>query len=399
VLAKADIARAAGSGSEAKAAAHAINDFAFELHRKVAADGGNVVFSPASIAIALGMARAGARGETATQMDEVLRSVASDEYANWLNALDQALAQRNGTFSDDQGDPHELTLTIANAYFSQVGLGFEPAFLEALASRFGAGMQLVDFVRDPDAARGLINEWVKEHTAERIPEVLQPGDVTPSTRLALVNTIYLKAPWAAPFNAERTKTEPFTLLDGTKVSVPMMHDSSRLICAESAGWSAAEMAYVGGRLAMLVIVPDDLEAFEAGLDADGLDEVVSTLGTREAVPVVSLPRFSIETRTELAGVLAELGMPDAIDSAAADFSGMTTEVPLFINKVVHQANIDVDEKGTEAAAATVVGMDTGGGPPDECTVNANRPFLFVLRDRETSAVLFLGRVVDPSLKP
>lgn len=332
MLARANVARASGSGSEAKAAAHAINDFAFDLHRKVAADGGNVVFSPTSIAIALGMARAGARGETATQMDQVLRSVASDEHANWLNALDQALAERSGTFTDDERNEHELRLTISNAYFSQVGLGFEPQFLEALAARFGAGMQLVDFVRDPDAARGLINEWVKEHTAERIPEVLQPGDVTPFTRLALVNTIYLKAPWEAPFDAERTTTESFTRLDGTKVSVPMMHDSNRVICAEGAGWSAAEKSYSGNKLAMLIIVPEDLQTFEAGLDADGLDEVVAEIGTQEAVPIVSMPRFSIETRTELASVLANLGMPDAVDPAKAAFSGMTTEERLFIGR-------------------------------------------------------------------
>jgi serpin B len=398
-LAKADVARSAGSDAEARAAAAAINAFAFELHRKMSATGGNVVFSPSSVAIALGMARTGAVGKTGTEMDAVLHSVASEEHANWLNALDQVLAERSGTFQDDEGTSHELALDIANSYFAQRGFRFEAAFLGALAARFGAGMQLVDFKNDPEAARVLINAWANELTRGRIPEVLKPPDVKPSTRLALVNAIYLKAPWLRPFDLERTTAEAFTRPDGSAVEVPMMHAYSGAGCATGPGWGAFELAYIGGKMSMLVIVPDDLEAFEQALDPATLDRVFAAMAERVAVPIVSLPRFKFETRKELVPILADLGMPTALDRMLADFSAMTTEEPLFIAKVIHQANISVDEKGTEAAAVTVVGMDTGGGPSDECKVAATRPFLFALRDTETGAILFLGRVVDPTAAP
>ena len=394
-LARADVTRAAAGIDDATAAAAAINEFGFDLHRRLAANRDNVVFSPASVAIALGMARAGARGGTAAQMDLVLREMAADDHANWLNGLDQALASRSGTFQDSDGTDHELTLDIANAYFAQDDLAFEAAFLEALAARFGAGMQLVDFVADPEAARELINEWADEETRGRIPEVLQSGDVTEDTRLALVNAIYLKAPWQRPFLVERTTDQPFTRLDGSTVAVPTMpaeHGS----CAIGSGWGAFELPYIGNTLSMLVVVPDDLAAFEASLDGAVIATLTRALEDGFAGPRISLPRFDFETRAELGSILAALGMPDAFDPESADFSGMTNEAELFISKVIHQANISVDEKGTEAAAVTVVGVDVTSGPSTICTVHADRPFFFALRDGETGAILFMGRVVDPS---
>ncbi|HSL34484.1 MAG TPA: serpin family protein, partial [Candidatus Limnocylindrales bacterium] len=160
----ADLPRASASLDDAKAAAAAINDFGFDLHRRLSTKAGNVVFSPASVAIALGMARAGARGETAAQMEAVLREVASDDHATWLNGLDQLLAGRSGTFEDDEGTSHELVLDIANTYFAQRDYPLQETFLEVLATRFGAGMQLVDFIADSEAARGLINAWADEQT-------------------------------------------------------------------------------------------------------------------------------------------------------------------------------------------------------------------------------------------
>lgn len=395
-LAMADVARSPASDADARAAAAAINTFAFDLHRALAEDGGNVVFSPTSIAIALAMARAGARGETAVQMDAVLRAVASDDHAAWLNGLDQALASRSGTFLDDERNEHELLLDIANASFAQRDYPLEKAYLEALASRFGAGLYLVDFMADPEAARQQINAWARERTQERIPEVLQPPDVTSDSRLALVNAIYLKAPWQRVFEEKRTTTESFIRADGSRVDVPLMHSPGSAACATGEGWGAFELPYLGNTMSMLVIVPDDLEAFEAGLGPEVLAATLLAFETQIAVPDVALPRFEVETRANVASLLAALGMPDAFDPAAADFSGMTTADRLYVGRVIHQANISVDEKGTEAAAVTVVGMDTGGGPPDVCTVRADRPFLFAVRDRDTGAILFLGRVVDPS---
>jgi serpin B len=395
-LAMADVPRAAGSEAEARAAADAINAFAFDLHRRLVAGDKGLVFSPTSIAIALGMARTGAVGVTGTEMDAVLHAVPAGDYAKWLNSLDQALARRSGTFPDEEGTNHEISLDIANAYFAQRGLTFEDPFLGGLAEDFGAGMQLVDYETDPDAARQLINAWANEQTRGRIPEVLQPPDVTAATRLALVNAIYLKAPWYRPFMEDRTTTETFTRPDGDAVQVPMMHAGMGTRCASGPGWGAFELPYLGRELAMLVIVPDDLPAFEASLEPATIEAIETAMDEAQAVPEVSLPRFAFETRQELGSVLGALGMPRALDPELADFSAMTTEERLFIGKVIHQANISVDEKGTEAAAVTVVGMDTGGGPPDTCTVSANRPFLFAIRDTQTGAILFLGRITDPS---
>jgi serpin B len=395
-LAMADVPRAAGSEADAQAAADAINAFAFDLHRHLVAGDKGLVFSPTSIAIALGMARTGAVGATGTEMDAVLHAVPAGDYAKLLNSLDQALGERSGTFQDDDGKTHEISLDIANAYFAQRGLTFEDPFLEGLAEDFGAGMQLVDYETDPGAARELINAWASEQTRGRIPEVLQPPDVTTATRLALVNAIYLKAPWYRPFMEDRTTTEAFTRPDGDAVQVPMMHAGMGTSCATGPGWGAFELPYIGRELAMLVIVPDDIRAFEASLQPATIEAIEKAMDESVAVPQVSLPRFAFETRQELGTVLGALGMPRALDPELADFSAMTTEERLFIGKVIHQANISVDEKGTEAAAVTVVGMDTGGGPPDNCIVSANRSFLFAIRDTETGAILFLGRITDPS---
>lgn len=395
-LAMSDVARDPAEFADAEAAAEAINAFGFDLYRALTATGDNIVLSPASVAIALGMARTGARGQTASEMDAVLYDVAADDHAGWLNALDQALATRTTTFTDDEGTSHDQTLELANAYFAQQGFDFERAYLDALAARFGAGVHTVDYEQDPEAARGLINEWANEQTRGRIPAVLQPGDVNAGTRLALVNAIYLKASWARQFQEDQTVSAPFTRPDGTTVPVPMMRVGQAL-CAQGDGWAAADIGYLGGQLSMLLIVPDDLASFEADLDGDLVADIDAAFQATSAQADVTMPRFDIETRQELADILAALGMPSALDAERADFSGMTTAERLFIGKVIHQANISVDEKGTEAAAVTVVGMDTtGGGPSETCTAHADRPFLFAVRDVETGTVLFMGRVVDPS---
>jgi serpin B len=351
------------------------------------------VISPASIALALGMARAGAAGDTAAEMDAVLHEVASDENANLLNSLDAALAELNGTFEDDNGDRHEVALRIANASFAQHDVAWQPAYLDALASRFGAGLQLVDYIANPEASREAINGWVSDETEERIPDLLAPGSIDVDTRLVLVNAIYLKAPWLAPFQEEATTDDTFTTADGATVEVPMMRATESMRYGTADGWQAVELPYIGDGLAMMFIVPDDLAAIEASLDDDVFGEIVAALqpGTVE----LSMPRFSIETETTLKPLLSELGMPTAFTDRA-DFSPMTREVALAISEVVHQANIDVDESGTEAAAATAVIMRATSAPAVDLTLSIDRPFLFALRDTGTGAVLFLGRVTDPS---
>jgi serpin B len=394
VLAQANLPRASASAEDAIAAAAAINAFGLALYRKVAADGGNVVVSPASIALALAMARAGARGATATEMDAVLHDVANDANAAWLNALDRALAGRSGTFKDDSGKSQDVTLRIANSTFGQRGMTLVPAYLDALASRFGAGVRLVDYVTQTEAARKLINGWVDDQTEHRIPELLVPGVITTDTRLTLVNAIYLKAAWQTPFPESATKTAIFNLADGSTVETPVMATTTELPYAAGDGWRAVELPYIGGSLALTVIVPDDLAAFEDGLSAEQLAGIVSDLRAYDVT--LGLPKFGIETKAMLADVLVALGMPSAFDPNRADFSGITTDEALFISDVVHQANIDVDEKGTTAAAATAVVL-RGTAVPEHVALQVDRPFLFALRDVPTGAVLFLGRVSDPSV--
>ncbi len=393
-IARADVPRASADPAAASDAGAALSAFGLDLYRALAADEPNAVLSPTSIALALAMARAGARGQTAAEMDAVMRAVGSDENAAWLNALDQALATRSGTFEDASGAGLPVALRIANAPFAQKEMPLEPAYLEALASRFGAGLRLVDYVTETEAARQLINGWVDGQTERRIPELLAQGVLNRDTRLTLVNAIYLKAPWLRPFPAESTTPGAFTRADGSTVEVSMMSATAGMRHAAGTGWTAVEIPYIGGSLAMTAIVPDDLATFERALTADQLAAI--TAGLAETQVSLTFPKFSIETKIELADLLAALGMPTAFTDEA-DFSGITKAARLVISNVIHQANIDVDEKGTEAAAATAVVMEVTSAPAEPLTVQVDRPFLFALRDVPTGAILFLGRVGDPSI--
>lgn len=435
-----------GAGLEdgdAVAMSASINAFGLELFRAMLADpdlnldAKSVVFSPTSIALALGMARAGAHGETAAEMDRVLRAGGWEELASGLNALDRALDSRNATWQDPGLDPpaRELTLRTVNTSFAQRGWTIEQSYLDTIASAFGADLRLVDFETDREAARSTINAWVSDQTRKRIPHLLAPEDLLATTRLALVNAIYLKAGWLLEFERAETKSALFTRLDGSEVDVAMMHrlGGQEIPYAGGNGWQASELRYRGpgsAPLAMTLIVPDDLAAFEASVTEGQLGRITTALETqRERLQDVTslgiedcgdgtypysvslfMPRFGVETRAGLVGVLKALGMPLAFDKAFADFTGihvpLTPQERIYISAVVHQANIDVDERGTEAAAATAVVMSdtTGGcGPPTltprrEIILRLDRPFLFVLRDVETGAVLFMGRVTDPSTR-
>jgi serpin B len=282
----------------------------------------------------------------------------------------------------------------------------------------------------PEAARRTINAWVSRQTEHRIPELLLPPNVTTDTRLYLVNAMYLKANWLHPFQDDGTANRAFRRLDGSSVNVPTMQvrGEQDIPYLSGTGWKATELRYRGrgetNPLAMTLIVPDDLATFEDRLTATGLASITTSLTKelkrlREDIHVSSqpddcgsyayslrlfMPKFSIDTRSELGLALAALGMPLAFDPDRADFTGIhvpdATGASISISDVIHQANIDVDEKGTTAAAATAIGMDTGGctgpQPAKEVTFRLDKPFLFVLRDLETGAVLFMGRVVDPA---
>ena len=390
-----DVARQATDPAVAGAAASAVNAFGLDLYRAAPNElaNRNIVISPASVAIALSMAQVGAAGETADQMNTVLHDLVAAGEIGPINALDQALTSRTGTFKDTAGADQPVILRIANAPFGQRGLAIVPAYLDTVARGFGAGLRIVDYAADSEAARGLINGWVADQTEQRIKELLQKPDVLPYTRLILVNAIYLKAAWLTPFAKEATMPAAFRLPDGTKIQVPTMSTVAAMRYAAGSGWQAVELPYVGDQLAMMIVVPDDLSSFRASLTDDRFADLASALDS--ASVSLTLPKFGFTVRQDLAQILADLGMPLAF-SPEADFSGITAKERIAISKVIHQADIAVDEAGTEAAAATAVVMGDISGPAEPVTLHVDRPFVFAIRDVQTGAVLFLGQVTDPS---
>ena len=368
--------------------------FAADLYEQLA-DDGNMVFSPVSVYTALAMAYAGAAGSTADEMAELLAGdVERDEFQAAMNVLDQALESRNRSASEFEG---AVELSVANSLWGQDGMAFEQAFLDALATNYGSGMRIVDFIDGAarEEARLAINAWVAGETNDRIEDLIAAGVLDAMVRLVLVNAVYLNAAWAAPFEEAATADQPFTLLNGDEVSVPMMRQAGTLPYVDGEGWQAIRIPYAGNELGMVVILPDQgsFEQVEASL-ADGFLDGVSRALSSNAVEL-SLPKFEIRTQIGLVPPLQSMGLREAT-STAADFSGMTGARDLFISDVVHEAWISADEAGTEAAAATAVIMSLTAAPQDPVLFSVDRPFIFVLQDIETESILFMGRVVDPS---
>ena len=369
--------------------------FALDLLPYVIAESGNAFFSPVSIHQALTMASAGALGDTLAQMHGTLHvDTLADAHAA-QNALDLSLAAAGDTplQEGETGDP--LALEIANSLWGDPAMVWKQPFLDTLAVNYGAGLQLTDFQADPDAARELINAWVAEQTRDRIKGLLPSGSITELTRMVMVNAIFFKGSWSEAFEPANTRSEAFTRAPGDTVDVDMMHGGGELLGMQGEGFVAARLPYAGHRASMLLIVPDDLEAFEAELDAAKLAEITGGLQTY-AVDL-SMPKFEMTIGAKLKTPLKALGMVAPFE--AADFSGMSDGDALTISEVIHQAFVKVDEEGTEAAAATAVifaGTTAEPAPPAPLTVRADKPFLFIIRDDRTGAPLFVGRITDPS---
>ncbi len=327
------------------------NVFAFDLYH--ALDGENLIFSPYSVSLALAMTYAGARGSTETQMADTLHFALPQETLHpTFKTLDESLPRAVDGATDES-----FRLNVANALWGQAGYPFLPAFIDLLNENYGAGLQQMDFATDPEAARLQINDWVSEQTAQRIKDLLQPGTIDTATRLVLTNAIYFKAAWLMKFEADFTEDGPFTLLDGTQVTVPLMSQQEFYTYASGDGYQALMMPYEGSRMAMVILLPDreNFTAFEESLDADQFSAIVNSLTSAEVN--VTLPSFEIDSEFSLSDALIALGMPDAFDPEKADFSGMADD-PLVISAVIHKAFVKVDETGTEAAAATAVVMAT-----------------------------------------
>lgn len=369
------------------------DQFGFDLLTSAGSPNANVVISPASVALALQMVAAGAKGRTATEMANVL---------HLPNAAGAATAARQvlDSLASDEND-RQNTLRVANTVWSQQGMPVEQSYTSTLQSQFDTTPQSADFEHDPGQASAEIDKTVSDETNGMIPQLFPPGTLDSSTRLVLTNAIYLAASWATAFNPALTRPGPFTKADGTVGQVPMMNmgdsgadQQATFGYAQETGYQVVTLPYVGGKLAFTVLLPSgtSLAPLLSTLRAGGLPAALQAV-----VPTpleVSLPKFTVSSSLDLKGALAGLGMPTAF-TGAADFSGITTAQRLNIQTVRHDAVVKVDEHGTTAAAATGVGMQAMAVAARTVVV-VNRPFLFVITDTATGAPLFQGQVTDPA---
>lgn len=334
---------------------------------------------------------AGARGNTETQMAQALHFSLSQErlhpgYAVLMHGLQAEQAQSG------------LELSIANVLWGQSGYEFHKEFIDVTRDYYDAGFKEVDFVKDTEQARVTINGWVEEKTRDKIKELIKPGILTDLTRLVLTNAIYFKGKWMSRFEKERTLPGPFFLMNGEKAEVAMMNQTRELNYSEDETAQILEMPYEGNQLSMVILLPKEkkgVKDLESLLGAETFKNWVSALHKQDVI--VSLPKFKMTSEFLLSEALKSLGMTDAFD-ASADFSGMTPDpTGLYISEVIHKAFVDVSEEGTEAAAATAVVMMrlTAVLPDPKPVFRADHPFIFVIRDKSSDSILFIGRVMDP----
>jgi serpin B len=352
---------------------------------------GNFIFSQTSISLALAMLYAGAANDTAAQMAAALHFALPPERLHpAFDALDLALmAKPSGA------DASAFQLNIANSIWVQAGFSFLPSYLDLLAENYGAGLFVENFAGAPETARADINGWVSTQTQHMIPQLFDPGSIDTLTRLVLANAVYFHGAWLYGFNPS-SPNGTFHAPTGD-VGVPMMSNSEgNATLWSGAGWNAAALAYAGGTTSMILLVPDagTFGAFEQGLTAGGLTTMLTSTSAA-MMGIVTMPRFKFSTPSLLNSVLAALGMTDAFAPSLADFSAMDGSRDLSVATVIHKAVIAVDEKGTTAAAATGV-VGTTLAIVEWPTLIVDRPFLFFIRHNPTGAILFQGRVLDPS---
>ena len=375
------------------------NDFALALYANLRQRPGNLLFSPFSIRTALCMAQAGAKGETRAQMRNVLRmssvpESSHDTFAEIVQRLNSAQASK-------------YEMMVANSLWGHDGAPLLPEFVDVIARDYGGAMNLVDFRGDSDAARLAINQWVEDKTREKIRQLIPSGGLNEDTRLVLVNAVYFKGKWVLPFDKEFTSDEPFHLEGGGTVLAPLMHQHEDVRYLQGKGFQAVDLVYQGYDVSMLLILPakiDGLPELEKKLSERMLRDCVARMKTREVELFV--PRFKITWGTvNLCDLLIALGMPLAFDQTQADFSGINGHEPpdldaLFISSVFHKSFVEVNEVGTEAAAATAIGFTSMAAmcyePPPVPIFRADHPFLYAIRERKSGAILFLGRMTNPT---
>jgi len=366
--------------------------FALDLYQREKTTSGNLFFSPYSLSTALAMTYSGARGETAAEMARLLHfNLPQPEVARTFGELAQQMDAVTRTTA--------LKLDIANSLWCQKDFPFIESFLALTRDSYHAEARSVDFVQNTESARVEINSWVEHKTQDKIRDLIQSGQLDRTTRLVLCNAIYFKGQWASQFDPKATHPAPFFTLTGQQVQTPLMTRSVKLRSRAIDDFALASLPYVSNELSMVILLPkatDGLPGLEERLNTGNLGHWLSLL---DAAPELKtdlfLPKFKLNCRLLLARTLSALGMPTAF-SDSADFSGISTKPALQISDVVHQAFVDVNEEGTEAAAATGVMMRMLAIQREPPVFRVDHPFVFLIRENRTGTILFLGRVLDPS---
>ncbi len=369
------------------------NAFAVDLYAQLAKQPGNLFFSPESISTVFGMAYAGARGETSTEMAHVLHFTLPEDRLH--PAMGALLAEMNA-----QHDGYELH--VADALWAQQDANFEESYLRIVESDYGAGFHRVNFRISPESARATINAWIDKQTNDRIKDLIGPGVLNSATRLVLTNAIYFKGTWQDRFDSQATQKEEFHLSATQWVMTPMMHRSGGYSYYDGGTFQALELPYQGDEISMVVLLPKEtggLAALEQSFASGMAAGWIQKLEPVDKV-ILTLPRFTMTQQFELSSALSAMGMAQAF-TGAADFSGMTGKPEFSISAAIHKAYIDVNEEGTEAAAATSIVMRATAmrrevPEPPPIVFRADHPFLFILLDTKSGSMLFLGRVADPT---
>lgn len=367
------------------------NEFAFDLYKSLRAD--NTVISPHGVATTLAIAHAGAENATATEIQKVLRAKLGErDLHQKFSQLHTALRQREA--KQARNDRRGFRLRVVNGVWHSPRLQPEPGFLRIATGQHFAQLEALDFASDPEGSREKINTFVSDATASKIEQVIKAGEINAITRLILTNSVYFDAPWTVPFDRASTQDGVFHAPAGDR-KVPMMHNTDRFGYFQGDGFQALELPYTDGTVVATLVLPSPEQPdFDGTITTDYFSWMLSQM--RQSKVSVSIPRFELSQRYELKATLKSMGMSSSFDPATADFGGLaSSEEPIFIDEIIHQTYIRVDEEGTEAAAATVVMGGAGGIEEEPPVFVADRPFLFIVRDVPTGAILFMARVTEP----
>lgn len=382
----------APGGVQEKSVVEAEQAFSVALMQKLAASSqSNVVVSPSSLALALAMLEVGARGSTETQIAKALGTtdLSSEQQATGWNALSAELAQA--------GKDDGVSVESANSLWLQRDMDIASSFLATLGSNFGAGVWPVDFASNPEGARGAINTWVSDATHGKIPQLFDKGSIDQATKLILANAVYFNAKWVTPFSHDKTGPQTFHRGQGGDEDVSFMHNNKLYVPAlHSSAVDAVQLPYQGNRFAALVVMPksETLSDFIAHMTDANLSGIVSGL---QSIDVdLSLPKLKMASTEPLNPVLQSMGMQDAFTPGVANFTGITSTPPLNVSAVLQKATLTVDEEGTEAAAATGIDVGTSAILGEQISIVIDHPFLFLIRDTTTGAILFAAEVTDPA---